>query len=221
MESTAVNVIEDTVAKGVAATSAASDAENSIAVTDVIVPPIKLDKEIIMTTGDVDHIMVVSEQADLSNESAIIVNVTSNNPKVKEDQLNIAMASATISTNEVDEIKHNLGETVFDEQQKPATATIEKDIVINETSDINLDIFLKTKSEYDKIINTTIGSVFQDAVKYIINDEEVNVVKEQPQDVIQGENVPDDESSLQQDVEVGDGEEDYDEETKDVSNNSN
>ncbi|XP_001952339.1 transcriptional regulator DEF1 [Acyrthosiphon pisum] len=210
MESTAVNVKEeDTVAKVAVATIAASDAANSIAVTDEIVPPIKLDKEIIMTTDNVEHV-VVSEQADVSNETAITVNATSN----KEDQLNIAMASTTISTNEVDEIKHNLGDTVLDKQQKPATATVEKDIVINETSDINLDISLKTKSESDEIYNSTMGSVFEDAVEYIINDEEDNV-QEQPQDVIQEENVPDDESGSQQEVEGGDGEEDYDEETKD------
>lgn len=217
MDSTAVNVKEEeTVAKDAVATIAATNAANSIAVTDEIVPPIKLDKEIIMTTDNVEHV-VVSEQADVSNETAITVNTTSN----KEDQLNIAMASTTISTNEVDETKHNLGDTVSDKQQKPAIATVEKDIVIDETSNINLDISLKTKSESDEIYNSTMGSVFEDAVEYIINDEEDNV-NEQPQDVIQEENVLDDESSSQQEIEGGDGEEDYDdEETKDVSNNSN
>jgi len=206
MESTAVNVKEeDTVAKG------ATDAVNSIAVTDEIVPPIKLAKDINMTTDNVEHV-VVSEQADVSNETAITVNATSN----KEDQLNIAMASTTLSTNEVDEIEHNLGDTVLDKQQKPVTATVEKHTVI---SDINLDISLKTKSESDEIHNSTMGSVFEDAVEYIINEEEN--VNEQPQDVIQEENVPNDESSLQKEVEGGDGEKDYDEETKDVSNNSN
>lgn len=209
MESTAVNVKEeDTVAKGAVANIAATDAANSIAVADEIVPPVKLDKEIIMITENVEHV-VVSEQADVSNETAITVNATSN----KEDQLNKAMASTTISTNEVDEIKHNLGETVLDKQQKPATAMVEKDIVINETSD--LDISLKTKSESDEIYNSTMGSVFEDAVEYITNDEEDNVVKEQPQDVFQEENDVDDESSSQHEVEGGDGEEDYDEEIKD------
>jgi len=214
MESTAVNVKEeDTVAN---AASVATDAANTIAVTDEIVPPIKLDKEIIMTTNDVEHV-VVSELADVSNKTAITVNATSNNPKIEEDQLNVAMASTTISTHEVDEIKQNLDKTVLDEKQKPENVLIEKDIVINKASDINLDISLKTKSEYDEINNSTIGSVFEDAVEYIIDDEEDNV-KEQPQDVIQGENVPDDESSSQQE---GDDEEDYDEETKDVRINSN
>lgn len=212
MESTAVNVKEDTVAN---AASAATDAANPIAVADEIVPPIKLDKEVIMITDDVEHV-VVSELADVSNKTAITVNATSSNPKIEEDQLNIAMASTTISTNEVDKIKHDL-ETVLDEKQKPENALVEKDIVINKASDINLDISLKTKSESDEINNSTIGSVFEDAVEYIIDDEEDNVVKEQPQDVIQEENVPDDESSSQQ----GDDEEDYDEESKDVSNNSN
>jgi len=222
MESTAVNMnVEDAapVVVNATASSTAVDEANPISVTDGIVPPIKLDKEMIMTTDDVEHV-VGSEQVIASNETAIIVNA-SNNPKIEEDQLNIAMASTKISTNEVDEIKHNLGEKDLDEQQKPATDTIEKDIINNENADINLDISIKTKSESDEINSSTIGSVFEDAVEYIINDEEDKVVKKQLQGVIQEENVPDDESSSQQEVEGGDDEEDYEEETKDVSNDYN
>lgn len=217
MESTAVNVKEKNTATN-AATSAANDVANSIAVSDEIVSPIKLDNNITVTTDNVEHV-VVSEQADVSNETAISINATSNDPKVKVDQSNMAMASTKISTDEVDEIKHNLGKMVLDKQQKLVTTTVENDIEINETSDINLDTSLKTKSESDEIYNSTIGSVFEDAVEYIVNDGEDNV-KEQPRDLIQEENVADDGSSSQQGEGV-DGEEDYDEETKDVSKNSN
>lgn len=212
MESTAVNAKEEDTASVVAnaaATSTATNEYNSLSVTDESVPPINLD--------EVEQV-VGSELAVVTNETAITVGATSNNPKIEEDQLNIAMASTTISNNEVDEIKHNLGEKVLDEQQKPATDTVEKDIIKNEKSDINLDISIKTKSESDEINNSTVGSVFEDAVEYIINDEEDDVVKEQAQDVIQEENVPDDESSSQQEVEGGDGEEESGDETKDVSN---
>jgi len=119
MESTAVNVREeDTVRVVVAAdaTVAAIDVSNPIAVSDANVPPIKVEKTIIITTDDVEH--VVSKLAVASNATATTVNVTKYNPGVEEDQLNIAMASTAISTNEVDEIKHNLGEKVVDEQQR-------------------------------------------------------------------------------------------------------
>jgi len=214
MESTAVNAKEDTASVGAnaAATSTATDESNPISVTDEIVPPIKLD------TDDVKQVLS-SKLAVVSNETAITIDATSTNPKIEEDQLNIAMASTTISTNEVDEIKHNLGENVLDEQQKPVTDTVEKDIINNEKSDINLDISIKTKSESDEINSSTVDSVFEDAVEYIINDEEDNVVKQQSQDEILEENVPDDESSSQQEVEGGDGEEESGDETKDVSNN--
>jgi len=215
MESTAIIVKEEDTVSVVADATAASTATNEsnpISVTDEIVPPIKLDKEMIMTTDDIEQV-VNSELAVLSTSA------TSNKPKTEEDQLNIAMASTTISTNEVDEIKLNLDEKVLDQQQKPVTDTVEKDTINNEKSDINLDISIKTKSESDEINNSTIGSVFEDAVEYIINDEEDNVVKEQPQDVIQEENVPDDESSSQQEVEGGDVDEESGEENKDVSSN--
>lgn len=220
MESTAVNVKEkDTATNAAVTTSATNDVANSIAISDEIVSPIKLDNKITVTTDNVEHV-VVGEQADVSNETAISVNATSNNPKVKVDQSNTATASTTISTNEVDEIQHNLGKMILDKQQKLMTKTVGNDIEVNETSDINLDTSLKTKSESDEIYNSTIGSVFEDAVEYIVNDGEDNV-KEQPRDLIQEENVADDESGSQQGGEVVDGEEDYDEETKDVSKNSN
>ncbi|XP_026819656.1 probable serine/threonine-protein kinase DDB_G0282963 [Rhopalosiphum maidis] len=199
-------------------TTIATDALNPIAVTNEIDPSIKSDKEMIMTTNDVEHVAVVSDLAVVSNESTITtVKATSENSKVEEDQLNTAMASTTISTDKVDEIKQNQDETALDEQQKPVTATVEKEIVINENSDANLDISIKSKSEYDEIINSTIGSGFEDAVEYMNNDEEDSVVKEQPRDVIQQENVPDNETSSQQEVEGGDGEENSSEENKDPS----
>lgn len=125
MESTAVNVKAEDTVRVVAtadATVTAFDVANLIAVSDAIVPPIKLDKEMIMTTDEVQHVMV-SKLAVASNETATTVNATGNDPGVEEDQLRIAMASTTISTNEVDGIKHNLGEKVLNGQQKFATNT--------------------------------------------------------------------------------------------------
>ena len=215
MESAAANTKKEDTAH-IAATTAMTTTD---AVTDETGPLIKLDKVMVMTTDDVEY-AVVSELAVVPNETAININTNSNNPKFEEDQLNIAMASTTISTNEVDEIKHNLGETVLNEQQKPLTAMVEKEIVISENSDINLDISIKSKSEYHDINNSTIGSGFEDAVEYIINDEEDSIIKEQLQDVIQQENVNDDESCSQQE-EGGEGEDDYGDEINDVSNNLN
>lgn len=193
-----------------------TNVSNPTTVTNEIVPPIKSDKEMITTTNDVEHVAAVSDVADVSKETATTtVNATSNNLKVEEDQLNTAMASTTISTNEVDEIKQNQDETVLDEQQKPVTGMLEKEIVINENSDSNLDISL-TKSEYDEIVDSTIDSGgFEDAVEYIVDEEENSVVKKQPQDVIQQENAPDNESCPQQEVEEGDGKDDSSEENKD------
>jgi len=195
-----------------------TNVSNPTVVANEIVQPIKSDKEMITTTNDVEHVAAVSDVADVSKETAITtVNDASNNLKVEEDQLNTAMASTTISTNEVDEIKQNQDETVLDEQQKPVTGMLEKEIVINENSDSNLDISL-TKSEYDEIVDSTIDSGgFEDAVEYIVDEEENSVVKKQPQDEIQQENAPNNESCPQQEVEEGDGEDDSSEENKDVS----
>jgi len=221
MESAAVTTKEEDTAPVVADaaadnTTTTTDASNPKAVINEIVSPVKSDKEMITATNDVEHVATVSDVADVSNETAITtVNATSNNLKV-EDQLNTAMASTTILTDEVDEIKQNQDETVLDEQQKLVTGIVEKEIVINENSDSNLDISL-TKSEYDEIVDSTIGSGFEDAVEYIVDDEENSVVKKQPQDVIKQENAPDNESCPQQKVEEGDGEDDSSEENKDVS----
>jgi len=215
MESTAVNMKEeDTSLVVTSKTITTTNAANSIAMTDEIVSPIKTYNEIIVITNDIKHVPVVSELVAGSNETATTVNASSNNSTVEEDQLNIAMASTTISTNEVDEIKQNQGETVLVEQQKPVTVTDEKKIISDENLDLKSDISIKTKSESDDINNSTIGSGFEDAVEYINDEKDSVVTEEQPQDVIEQEDALNDESRSPQEVEGGDGEE-----SKDVSNN--
>lgn len=206
MESTAYKVKEEDTALVVAeaantSTITTTNADNPMAVTNKIV----LTKEMNMTT-DVE--LVVSESAAVSNKSTINVNVTSNSPIAEEDQLNIAMASTTISTNYVHKIKQNQGEAISDDQQKPVTATVTKEIIID-------DISMKKESEPDDIINSTIGSRYEDAVEYINNEEE------QPQGAVQQKNIPDDESLWQEEEERGDSEVDSDEDSKDVRNNLN
>jgi len=120
------------------------------------------------STVDGEPVVVDCITTAFTTETAVDVNNSnSNSASVKVDELNVAMASATISTTNNYDVKQNQGQIDLEDSQVS---------VITHNENVIVDNVSINQNKQGEELNSTIISVYEDAHEYIDED---NCVKKE------------------------------------------
>jgi len=132
---------------------------------EVASEPVIVTTETKPSTVDGETVVADCITTAFSTETAVDVdNSNSNSASIQVDELNKAMASASISTTNNHDIKQNEGQ-IDSEDSQVSVITQNEHVIIDNNS--------KNQNTQDEEFNSTIFSVYEDAHEYINEDNSV------------------------------------------------